>query len=568
MTSAPNIPESQQAIQLVGKERVERNPNKPVFRPGPHQILAKVEAVGLCFSDMKLLSQFSEHPRKAEIVSGIEAGILSEIPSYVPGDKPTVPGHEVVCQIVEIGSEVKHHRVGERVLVQTDYRSLLTRASNGAFGYNFEGALQEYVLMDERMVIDDEGRRFLIPAPPQYGASTIALVEPWACVEHSYVFKERKGLLPGGRLVIVAEEGMDVSSAVSLVNAGAAPRQIVAYCFSAEQRKTLEGCNPPPVIGEMIDAIEDESCDDILYFGAVRTAIERLNDKLATGGMINIITSGRKIGEAASVGVGRVHYGLTRWIGTTGIDAADSYKNIPENGEIRPGDRILIVGAAGPMGQMHVIRAVASGLSGLEIVATDFDDHRLQALGDKISAIPGSKNSKVTYINPQNGSPGEGFSYIVLMAPVAPLVAEAIKQSRPGCLINIFAGIPSGVRHPVDLDTYIENRCFMFGTSGSKIEDMHRVLEKIVSEGLNTDLSLDAISGMAGAVDGLEAVKNRTLAGKIIVYPQLHDLGLIPLSELHKQFPTVAEKLDHGYWCKAAEEELLRVAGKQTPVAK
>ena len=65
---------------------------------------------------------------------------------------------------------------------------------------------------------------------------------------------------------------------------------------------------------------------------------------------------------------------------------------------------------------------------------------------------------------------------------------------------------------------------------------------------------------MAGAVDGIAAVENRTLAGKIIVYPMLHDIGLIPLAELHKQFPTVAAKLDKGAWCKAAEQELLRVA--------
>jgi hypothetical protein len=66
---------------------------------------------------------------------------------------------------------------------------------------------------------------------------------------------------------------------------------------------------------------------------------------------------------------------------------------------------------------------------------------------------------------------------------------------------------------------------------------------------------------MAGAMDGLAAVENRTLAGKIIVYPALHDLDLLPLSSLAARFPTVAERLDHGQWSLAAEQELLRVAG-------
>jgi hypothetical protein len=41
----------------------------------------------------------------------------------------------------------------------------------------------------------------------------------------------------------------------------------------------------------------------------------------------------------------------------------------------------------------------------------------------------------------------------------------------------------------------------------------------------------------------------------------LHDLGLMPLADLPQRFPTVAEKLDNGKWTRAAERELLRVAG-------
>jgi hypothetical protein len=67
---------------------------------------------------------------------------------------------------------------------------------------------------------------------------------------------------------------------------------------------------------------------------------------------------------------------------------------------------------------------------------------------------------------------------------------------------------------------------------------------------------------MAGATAGIAAIENRTLAGKIIVYPMLHEVGLTPLTELGKQFPTVAAKLHEGQWTKEAEQELLRVAAK------
>ena len=114
------IPKTQNAIQLTGPDKLELNTKKEVYEPGPHQMVGKVEAVGLCFSDLKLLKQFDKHVRKSEVVSGIEPSILDELPSYKPGDKPTVPGHEVFCTIVSSGDKVRRHKPGERVLIQTD----------------------------------------------------------------------------------------------------------------------------------------------------------------------------------------------------------------------------------------------------------------------------------------------------------------------------------------------------------------------------------------------------------------------------------------------------------------
>jgi hypothetical protein len=140
------------------------------------------------------------------------------------------------------------------------------------------------------------------------------------------------------------------------------------------------------------------------------------------------------------------------------------------------------------------------------------------------------------------------------------LVANAIQDADADAIINVFAGIPSPTKHAIDLDAYVEKRCFMFGTSGSTIEDMRIVLRKVERDGFDTNASVDAISGMAGAIDGLASVENRTLAGKIIVYPMLHDMGLTSLDELDSHFPTVAAKLDGGKWTRDAEQELLRVA--------
>ena len=556
-----SLPRTQHAVQLVGPGELVLNASKEVPEPTAHEILAKVEAVGLCFSDLKLLKQFSQHARKSEVVGGIPPEVLSTMRNYVPNDKPTVPGHEVVCRIVAVGPQVKHHKVGERCLVQTDYRFLPTANSNAAFGYNFEGGLQEYFLIDERVVIEPEtGERFLIPVKEDLPRSAVALVEPWACVEDSYVNEERQCIRAGGKLLVVADAGHAVKGLAAAFCHQGKPAAVTHLLAEAAQLAAVEALGVLARKASSIESLPFEEFDDIVYFGASRATIEALNDKLAPRGIFNLVLGGKKVGEPANIGVGRIHYGMTRWTGTTGDDASEAYKGIPRDGEVRDGDSVLVIGAGGPMGQMHVIRDICSGKKHLKVIATDLDSSRLAALDRK--AKPMADANKVEYktINTKETPLTGEYSYIALMAPVPALVADAVKRSAPGAIINIFAGIPAPVKHPIDLDTYVERRAFMFGTSGSRIEDMKIVLDKVTGGSLNTNSSVDAVSGMAGAMKGLEAVEKATLAGKIIVYPQLHELGLTPLSELKDKFPTVAAKLADGQWCREAEDELLKVA--------
>ena len=52
-----DLPETQYAVQLVAPDELILNKAKDVPVPGSHQVLCRVEAVGLCFSDLKLLKQ-------------------------------------------------------------------------------------------------------------------------------------------------------------------------------------------------------------------------------------------------------------------------------------------------------------------------------------------------------------------------------------------------------------------------------------------------------------------------------------------------------------------------------
>jgi threonine dehydrogenase-like Zn-dependent dehydrogenase len=524
------IPKEQRAVQLIGPDRLKINEAKPVFKPGAHQVLCRVEVCGLCFSDLKLLKQFSGHARKSDITAGIDRQILREMPNYVPGDKPAVPGHETVVRIVEVGPKVERFKLGERYLVQTDYRWLPTANSNSAFGYNFEGALQEYVLVDERVITAPDGESMFIPAPEDLSASAIALCEPWACVEDAYVEKQRRVFKRDGKTLIVAD------NQPKLTNVGTVTRA------------------KPSVLPR-------GTFDDVVYFGSDPSVAEKLFANVGTNGLFVVAQCGRKFGRPVSSAIGRVHYGGIRVVGTAGNNVADALAAIPATAEIRSNDKINIVGAAGPMGTMHVIRDLCQDVSGVTVFAGDLSDERLAML-QKLATPLAQKNRVALHpYNPQKDKLAEKFNYIVLMAPVPALVAQAVKDAAPRAIINIFAGIPANVTGEIDLDAYIEKQCYFIGTSGSTLDDMKAVLKKVASRKLDTNLSVAAVAGLDGAIDGIRAVEKNLMPGKIIVYPFAKGMKLTALPEVGKDHPVVATALNDGHWTVESEAALKKEFG-------
>ncbi len=148
------------------------------------------------------------------------------------------------------------------------------------------------------------------------------------------------------------------------------------------------------------------------------------------------------------------------------------------------------------------------------------------------------------------------------MVPKPELVAGAVKSAAAGGIINIFAGIPATVSAPIDLDAYIEKGLYFIGTSGSVLEDMKQVLAKVESGSLDTNVSVAVICGLGGVAAGIRALENRSIPGKIVVYPACKGLGLTELGQLRADLPDVAECLSDGMWNKKAEEALLRMYDK------
>ena len=151
-----DIPETMQVWPLYGSglENLGKD-GKPVRWPVPHpaanQLLARSDAVGLCYSDVKIIRLGPQHPR----LLGRDLR-----------QNPVVQGHEVTLTVVEVGEDLKgRFRPGDRIAMEAD---IYFGGRNLAFGYYFHGGLEQYALIGPEILDGDEGC-YALPVPSRPG---------------------------------------------------------------------------------------------------------------------------------------------------------------------------------------------------------------------------------------------------------------------------------------------------------------------------------------------------------------------------------------------------------------
>jgi L-sorbose 1-phosphate reductase len=123
----------------------------------------------------------------------------------------------------------------------------------------------------------------------------------------------------------------------------------------------------------------------------------------------------------------------------------------------------------------------------------------------------------------------------------------------------VFAGVARGTLALLDLSGAYLHDTRVIGHSASLMSDFELVLEKTNSGELSPNRSVAAIGSLSAARDGLRAVKEATLAGKVVIYPNIKEMPLTTLGELKENLPSVYARLNaRGEWTNAAEEEFLR----------
>jgi len=546
-------------VENFGKDGAD---SLPLPKPKDDEVLLRVDAIGLCFSDVKLITQGSTHPR----ITGRDLA-----------KEPVTAGHEVSLTVIEAGAKWKDiYKPGSRYIMQAD---VYFKGVNLAYGYALAGGMQQYGIVGEPVLAGDEGS-YLIPVQPETGYAEAALVEPWTCVVAAYRIYPRKTLKPGGVTLIVGVEDGEYTISGAICAAGA-PSKLILAGLPDEVKSSICGCGGCSAeiieIGKLtagaVKALAQERTgekgfDDVIVLGTPDPELaEALGASLGKNAVMAIIAD-KPISRPLSIDVGRVHYDYIDYIGTKSRAVADAY-SASRDSELKPGGTAWFIGAAGPMGQMHVQRAVMMKNGPSKMLCTDVDSSRLDYLRSGVEAAAREKGIEIVFLNPLEAGDaalrkaiadmtgGDGFDDIIVLAPVAALITGAVEHLADGGLMNIFAGVPKGTIATMDLSaTYMRGSRFV-GSSGSRPQDMVDTLGFTESRELPTRDSMAAVGGIDAMADGVRAVKEAKFPGKTVIFPHIR-MPLTALTDLDKVAPNVYAKLRDGkFWTQEAEEELL-----------
>jgi threonine dehydrogenase-like Zn-dependent dehydrogenase len=183
-----------------GVVRVEEIP-EPV--PAPDEVVVRVEACGICGSDVQ----------------------IANVPPGHPSTPPVVLGHELVGRVAAVGSAVRDVAIGARVVLDPDPKCgscAFCRAGRPAnctnivaLGVYRDGALAEYVAAPAACAF---------PIAEDVPAELAALAEPLACVVNA---TNRAGIRPGESAVVYGAGAIGLLFVAVFKASGASPVIVV-----------------------------------------------------------------------------------------------------------------------------------------------------------------------------------------------------------------------------------------------------------------------------------------------------------------------------------------------------
>src|SRR5579859_264241 len=537
----------------------------PLAAPGADQLLVRVDAASLCFSDVKVVRLGNQHPKLTD------------------RDLKTAPtrlGHEATVTVVQVGAALRDkYHPGERLIIQPD---IYQQGKSTAYGYAIPGALTQYHLMGAE-VLDNEGVTYVFPVGQAVGYAEAALTEPWACVEAAYTQRRRLTPKSGGIMWIAGRpgdtaayqfaQGLDAPATIVLSDVPPSLRALIDKNTTDKNTRARlvvrDGVSVPEFDVLKQELTGGQGFDDIVLLQP-RSAnlVGAVAQLLARRGILNLV-GGEPLDGNPVIDVGRIHYDYTAYLGNPGPDIDASYGAAHNRAELCAGGVALVVGAGGPMGQMHTQRAIEMAGGPRVLIATDVNDERLALLQARFAPLAEQRGKRLIIVNPERAAEslravvmratgGRGADDVIVCVPSGPLIGEVAPLMAPEGMLVLFAGVALGTMVPLNVtQVYLQNAQFT-GTSGSALADQELVIRKTRDHELSPSLAVAAVGGIESAQEGIRAVSEGRYPGKVVIFPQLSGLPLTAVTELDAKYPDVASKLgpDH-VWTQEAEQALI-----------
>jgi threonine dehydrogenase-like Zn-dependent dehydrogenase len=362
------IPPTMQALVLKGQgfenlaiEQV------PVPKPGPKQLLARVDAAGVCTSILKIIAQAQDH----KYLNG-----------WDPSQWPLILGDEGSLTIVAVGEHLQNqYQIGQRYGIQPAvdvgpinhcerYHNNGAGMTKTAVGYTLGGQLAEYILVQEEVITG--GCLVALPqADMPYFATSMA--EPISCVVSAqtrqvHLYKDspqepryaKLGIKQGGTCLVIGAGGMGkihVELAMRFK-----PQNLIVIDPIAERLQWVDkvlgpkaqerGINLLTVIPDEADALihkvsKGRLADDIIMAVGIKPVQQNALNWLGFGGVANAFGGLKKDDAILEVDGVRVHYDEIKIVGSSGGDPADYLQTLEaiQNQDIDPGNYVAGVGS-------------------------------------------------------------------------------------------------------------------------------------------------------------------------------------------------------------------------------
>ncbi|WP_176559322.1 alcohol dehydrogenase catalytic domain-containing protein [Rubellimicrobium roseum] len=477
--------------------------------PGPGEVIARVEAVSICSSDIKVARMGSDHPLFRD-------GATAD----------TVLGHEVSLRVHAVGADHRNRfHPGQRLGLQPAMR---IGGERRIIGMDLPGGFAQYLVLGPEALAD-----YVFEVPDSLSAAEVALLEPYGCIERAWRPNARTSFLDGGRALVVLGPG--------------------AEKFSLAERPgwtevAVLGDGTHPAFGsdaQRITEIGAARFDDIIALGDLAASeLGALFDALRPGGLLLQARKGPSPGPVP-LDPARIHYEALSLLGTTETDIATALYPDRRRFDVRPGGVALVHGAGGAMGRIHVHRLLELERGPATILASSRKGKRLADLESDFGPLARARGRTLVVVEMEallqavaEHAP-LGLDDAVVVAPEAQAIAAAAGLLAPDGLLNVFAGFPFGRRIPLDLAAVAISGMRITGSTGCSVSDMLGVMDRVLSGDLDPSTNIKAVAGLRALPSALEAVASGQVSGKVVIYPGQPE---IPLTLLKQAWSRQAER--------------------------